>query len=373
MKRKIENPYPEDFLSIQEMLEDSYSRGRNWFPLKYPYFHQRENFDYSNTFIIRDGKKILSLVRIFPLNFVIRGEKVKAGGIGSVATRPEERGKGYMRILLNHCIELMKERGYAFSILGGDRQRYNYFGYETCGYSFTFLLTLRSLEKSGLVKKEIKMERLVEKKDEILQKIKEGYEKMKIRMERPFSFYEKVLLERLPLHTIYTQEEGFAYLIGEEREEKFFIRELGGDEELFLPLLYSFLKKYPFSCVYLEYPPLPDEVWRMLYLSSSTYSLRPLGMVKILSLEKTLKGFRSFLEERMEEREFLRGKVKETGEEVFIQKREGKLVFLPSKTGEPVEKGEREWVRIIFGPPPLTSPLDRIFPFPFHWWRLDHV
>ena len=152
-------------------------------------------------------------------------------------------------------------------------------------------------------------------------------------------------------------------------ESLFHVKEFGGSLKRILSLFYFFLKKYPFEKLEINYPPLLNETFHQLYLSSTSYHMKFFGMIKILSLAKNLKGFRSYLRERMQEGEVFEGRLRD--ERVKILRKEGGLIF--SRGVEGLEKKKREWVRIIFGPPPLPSPLHKIFPLPFHWFPLDHA
>jgi predicted N-acetyltransferase YhbS len=61
-----------------------------------------------------DGR-IAAHVRIFARTMLIRGAPVKAGGIGSVASRPDARGLGLPSALLNDCLGVMARDGMAVS------------------------------------------------------------------------------------------------------------------------------------------------------------------------------------------------------------------------------------------------------------------
>lgn len=55
-----------------------------------------------------------------------------------VSVHPYCRSKGYMKVLMNMALEDMKRDGIDFSVLGGQRQRYEYFGYTPAGAAYTF-------------------------------------------------------------------------------------------------------------------------------------------------------------------------------------------------------------------------------------------
>ena len=81
---------------------------------------------------------------------VTAGVSMTLGGIGAVSTAVEARGKGYMTKLLYHAIDEMRAKGYPASWLGGDRQRYNTFGWETATRALRLRFSRRSLDWYGV-------------------------------------------------------------------------------------------------------------------------------------------------------------------------------------------------------------------------------
>jgi GNAT superfamily N-acetyltransferase len=73
------------------MLQDYYDRGF-WNPSYCPYTIFKENHAIAN-------------VSVIPMSWIIDGEAVAAAGIQSVMTLPSERGKGYMKKLMNLVLE----------------------------------------------------------------------------------------------------------------------------------------------------------------------------------------------------------------------------------------------------------------------------
>ena len=70
---------------------------------------------------------------------------LEIAGIGGVSSHPRSRGAGYMRQLMHHLVQRMRDEGKHLSWLGGQRQRYAYFGYEDCGVSHTYTLSKTNL------------------------------------------------------------------------------------------------------------------------------------------------------------------------------------------------------------------------------------
>lgn len=90
--------------------------------------------------ILEDGR-IKAMVCVYPAQFRVAGKVLKAGCVGTVSVHPYARGEGYMKRLMSRAVADMKEEGYAFSVLDGQRQRYEHFGYERAGILFSFTLT----------------------------------------------------------------------------------------------------------------------------------------------------------------------------------------------------------------------------------------
>lgn len=91
-------------------------------------------------YAVRDGGRLSAVVGAFPIRWRVGGTALKMAGIGGVAVHPDCRGKGYMKLLMNHAVEEIRRAGCDLSYLGGRRQRYAYFGYEVagCKYNLTF-------------------------------------------------------------------------------------------------------------------------------------------------------------------------------------------------------------------------------------------
>ena len=70
--------------------------------------------------------------------------------VGNVATHPDYEGRGYMNILFNQAMEIVKEEKYDACRLGGDRARYLRFGFELCGGNYSYYITPKNTKKSLL-------------------------------------------------------------------------------------------------------------------------------------------------------------------------------------------------------------------------------
>ncbi|MCI9456377.1 MAG: GNAT family N-acetyltransferase [Oscillospiraceae bacterium] len=91
-------------------------------------------------YLIRENGKIKAMVCSYPMETKVGEETLKLAFIGTVSVHPYSRGKGYMKRLMNAAIADMQKDGTDLAALGGQRQRYQYFGFENGGieYGFSF-------------------------------------------------------------------------------------------------------------------------------------------------------------------------------------------------------------------------------------------
>ena len=111
---------------------------------------------YNNFVVQQPDGAFRAAVGNFDNDMTVGGMDLKTCCIGNVAVGRDCRGKGYMIDLMNASVKDMKQRGVVLSYLGGQRQRYGYFGYENAGVSYFFGFSKSSLRhalggvKSGL-------------------------------------------------------------------------------------------------------------------------------------------------------------------------------------------------------------------------------
>lgn len=96
-------------------------------------------------YLIRENGRIKALLCSFPQEAKVGETILKLAFIGTVSVHPYSRGKGYMKSLMNAAIEDMKRDGIDFAALGGQRQRYQYFGFEEGGTEYRFTFETRNL------------------------------------------------------------------------------------------------------------------------------------------------------------------------------------------------------------------------------------
>ena len=96
-------------------------------------------------FAVREDGELAAAVISFPLDATVAGRTFKAYGVGTVSVGEKMRGKGYMTDLLASCMTDAFEHGAAISVLGGQRQRYGYYGFALVGEHVDFAITRQSI------------------------------------------------------------------------------------------------------------------------------------------------------------------------------------------------------------------------------------
>lgn len=94
--------------------------------------------------------KLVSVVGVYPLPTKVLDREINFCTVGNIATHPDYEGHGYMSILLNRAMEIVKEEKYDACRLGGDRARYLRFGFELCGGNYSYYITPKNAKKSLL-------------------------------------------------------------------------------------------------------------------------------------------------------------------------------------------------------------------------------
>ena len=92
--------------------------------------------------------RLVSVVGVYPLPTRVLDKEINFCTVGNVATHPDYEGRGYMNILFNRAMEIVKEEKYDICRLGGDRARYLRFGFELCGRNYSYYITPKNVKKS---------------------------------------------------------------------------------------------------------------------------------------------------------------------------------------------------------------------------------
>lgn len=118
------------------------------------------------------------------------GQPLRVGWIGTVAVSPQARGKGHLERLMRHANRRLEELGCDLGVLGGQRQRYQRFGYDYAGTQWEIRLDargLRDVRAGGYVLREM------EPGSPALKRAWEQHRRSRIRCLRPWEDFYDVL------------------------------------------------------------------------------------------------------------------------------------------------------------------------------------
>jgi predicted acetyltransferase len=335
---------------------------------------------------MKDGSKVASLVEYVDQTLLVEGGNLKVAGITNVSTSPSYRRLGLMTKLLNHCISLMQEEGYAFSDLRGDRQRYGHFDWENAGHQWRFDISQRSLNVMGAsTGHEVSPYDVSPNEIDTIIAI---HEREAIGIKRTRSLYEMLLQRKGKQVWLARSDEGTdAYVIAEPREREQEIVEFGGDAEGVRAILMHMIENLGSEMLHVN-SPWSHTLNALFFSASARWHVICQGMIKIIDLEATLRGFARQLDRRYRDLGFQGSRtvalaIEGTEQRVEIEfSPEGVSVKKASSFTKPLALSNRQMVRLIFGPGAPSSvfslPLDArflesILPVNFYIWENESV
>ena len=94
---------------------------------------------------VRDGH-IRGMVALRPIDLKILNMDLNIGYVGTVSVHPYARGEGHMKALMGNMLRYAREQKMDMLVLGGNRQRYNWFGFENAGWAYQLEITESSIK-----------------------------------------------------------------------------------------------------------------------------------------------------------------------------------------------------------------------------------
>ncbi|MBM3241659.1 GNAT family N-acetyltransferase [Candidatus Poribacteria bacterium] len=376
-----------DFDSIIELVDECFpdDRDRGGMLARWPHCYIPQHEKIKNCLIFKDGSKVVSLVEYVGQTVFVNGSEVKVAGITGVATWPTYRGRGFMTKLLEYCTYLMHEEGYAFSDLGGDRQRYGRFGWENAGREWRFIVTPRSLQAAeASVGFEVTPYRACSEEIDAIIVI---HEQEPLRRKRTRHLYELLLGRKGKQVWLARGQEGIvAYVVTHPNESEQSIVEFGGNPEGIYAIL-AYLTETLRSGALHIHSPWSHPLNAMFFSISSRWNLGCLRMIKMLNLEATLRGFAPQLGTRyrelgMQERRNVALGIEGTDQQVEIEFSPEAVIVGNPHLPQALTLSEHQMVQLIFGPgspgtmlalPQKARFLEALLPVNFYLWGNETV
>ncbi len=169
----------QDYEELMAMLDDVFfledELPRRDFLTLLPKLYKKEYRPWENNYILKEDGVIRAAVGMYVYDVQIAGQMARLGGIGNVAVARDSRRSGYMRRTMDAAMEAMAAAGCSFGFLGGQRQRYNYWGFERGGWALRGHFNRSNLRHMPEGKTELKAEPLTDPAD--LQVIQAAHER----------------------------------------------------------------------------------------------------------------------------------------------------------------------------------------------------
>ena len=134
---------PEDEEKVLDFIDFVFSQAHrpHDFARLLPKVYAHPGFSALHAVAVREDGSVRGTVAMLPLTVRMgEADELKVGYIGSVSAHPRDRGAGHMKALMAMQLEEARRRGYDLLALGGQRQRYGYWGFERGGAQLSFSL-----------------------------------------------------------------------------------------------------------------------------------------------------------------------------------------------------------------------------------------
>jgi len=379
----------QEISEMMELMDFCFRKAREKGGMQFynPHCYRIDSLE-NNAVIVVDNK-VVSHIGCIPQTAKIGlGEEINVRGISGVATNPQYRGKGLMKLLMQYWLDKMKKEKIPISDLGGDRQRYNHFGWENAGREWVFTVNKRSLPLSSKSEK-WKIKKYEGAPDDLKIIMKE-HNLEEFGVKRSEELYKMIMSRKGLERYIATNglENSYIVVNGEEKFRN--IDEFGGSAGGIKNLLIYLLEVPEVERVVI-YSPYFHPHNKLFFEISAYWYLGYNRMIKIIDLPLTLKGFLGQMNRKWKKKiigsKWLSEKESYSLTLVNRETEQRATIVFDQKTIDIQEKpcentlvlSEFEIVRLLFSMVPLEENetgmkfLDIIFPLDFYFWHNEMV
>jgi len=357
----------------------------------YPLVFDRSKMDYMR--VVRVDGKIVSHVPVAPREAVVAGDVFIAGIISPTVTHPDYRRRGYATLCLRDCVRIMEEEDWPVSVLWTVEATFPFYhnsGWEAVGpQGWVYRLTPEDADLFEAGEFEVTC---YDPKDvghlDAIVRIHDA-ECCRISRSRP---EYKALLSLPKTRTFLAMKgtEAVAYLMLGQGMNKPGLIEGGGEADGLEALAHHVLRERGGREIQALAPLIPTALGKLLE-TRKPVGRRPIEeadgvgpqMMRLNSLEGLLRRIGNHLSSRSKG---MRGEVclvcRESNEAVTLGFDDGLVGVSAGRTPDAVVLSRRQLTELIFGPYTTVKPLDihakardlleRVFPFYFPVWELDH-
>ena len=357
----------------------------------YPLVFDRSKMDYMRVVSV-DGK-IVSHVPVAPREVVAAGDRFMVGIISPTVTHPDYRRRGYATLCLRDCVRIMEEEDWPVSVLWTVEATFPFYhnsGWEAVGPQ-GWVYRLKPEDADLFEAGELEVTRYDPEDIGHLDAIIGIHDAEPFRIARSRPEYQALLsLPKTKTLLAMKGKEAVAYLMLGEGTNKPGLIEGGGEADGLEALVHHVLREREGRETQALAPLTPTSLGKLLE-SHLPGGGRPIEgadgvgpqMMRVNSLEGLLRRIGNHLSRRTKG---VRGEVclvcHESGEAVTLGFDDGLVSVSAGRTLDAVVLSRRQLTELIFGPYAAAKPLnidakardllERVFPFYFPVWELDH-
>ena len=251
-------------------------------------YAQDAPYDEAEQFVaVRDDGRIRALIALRHMMLTLPGDSLHIGFVGTVSVHPYARGEGHMKKLMAHMTQQAENQHVDVLVLGGQRQRYQYFGFENAGYRYQFRITGNNVRHAlkDVVCDDISFADMSTCTEEQLDLAYSLHARKGIRIERAKDRFVEILRSwASEVCIILRGDEMIGYLAGNGME-------IAVTDEAMLPaVIKAMLAQRSLKEVTVNVAPWETERIRTLAALAEGWSLRHPDMVHVLNWEHTLQA-----------------------------------------------------------------------------------
>ena len=100
-------------------------------------------------YIARQDGSLRAMAAMLPLRMHVLSDVLRLGFVGTVCVHPYARGEGHMKHLMGDLLNNARTQDLDLLVLGGQRQRYGYFGFQPGGTALRYTVTATNLRHAA--------------------------------------------------------------------------------------------------------------------------------------------------------------------------------------------------------------------------------
>ncbi|WP_051353101.1 GNAT family N-acetyltransferase [Thalassobacillus devorans] len=245
--------------------------------------------DKQDIFTVQEGDRLAAKLHLLPLQIFLNEKKIDIGGIAGVATWPEHRRKGYVGKLMKKALNVMREQGYALSLLHPfSIPFYRNYGYELTQYAYTYqgrisnLIVSQPSCEGKLVR--LKKEEASSLLNDVYEKAASAYTLMLVR--EPWWWERRVLSDDTQIIAYEAQGQIEGYILAEMKKDRLVIEEFIYHTHSAFQALLQWMKNHDSMTEQVEISMLPGDLDAFHFANPRFKEIKqPYFMARIVDIE----------------------------------------------------------------------------------------